>query len=296
MAGRQIKIYLVDGNPNGIRTAEIVNWTGAVLVVPRERLAEVARRREATRTGVYCLVGPDPDLPSRDKVYVGEGDNVFSRLVAHSKDASKDFWITAVICVSKDENLTKSHGRYLESRIIAMGQIASRASVANGTSPGENPLPEADVSDMEYFLEQVQVIFPVLGLAFLQPVPSVVDQRIVFENTDVGSQARAIEANGEFVVLRGSTARKEGSPSWVNYRDLRDELLHSGKLRQGGNPEQLEFTVDVPFKSPSAAAAVVAAANRNGRAMWRVAGTSQTYGEWQESRLSLPIEPAEIDA
>ena len=187
MAGRQIRIFLVDGSPSGIRTAEIVNWTGAILVVPRAQLAEIANRREATRTGVYCLVGPDPDFPNRDMVYVGEGDNVFTRIVAHSKDNSKDFWTTAIICVSKDENLTKSHGRYLESRIIALTRDAGRASLANGSSPSENPLPEADVSDMEYFLEQVQVVFPVLGMAFLQPVPSVVAHQIVFENTDVGT-------------------------------------------------------------------------------------------------------------
>lgn len=286
MSGRQIRIFLVDGTPNGIRTAEIINWTGSILVVPRARLPEVANRRESIRTGVYCLVGPDPDYANRDRVYVGEGDNVFARLVTHSKDATKDFWTTAVICVSKDENLTKSHGRYLESRLIALALAAGRATVVNGTSPVGNPLPEADVSDMEYFMEQVQVVFPVLGLTFLQPVPSAAEQRIVFVNTDVGTQARAIESDGEFVVLKGSTARKDGSPSWVSYKDLRDELLQAGKLRQSPNPEYLEFTEDVPFRSPSAAAAVVAAANRNGRVLWKVEGTDQTYAEWQEARLN----------
>jgi hypothetical protein len=285
MAGKQIRIFLVDATPNGIRTAEIINWTGAILVVPRARLPEIASRREATRTGVYCLVGPDPDFANREKVYVGEGDNVFTRLVSHSKDAAKDFWTTAVICVSKDENLTKSHGRYLESRLIQLAADAGRATLVNGNSPAGNPLPEADLSDMEYFLEQVQVVFPVLGLTFLQPVPSATEQRIVFENTDVGARARAIESDGEFVVLKGSTARKSGSASWTNYRELRDELLQAGKLRQTANPEYLEFAEDVPFRSPSAAAAVVAAANRSGPAMWRVEGSNQTYSEWQESRL-----------
>jgi hypothetical protein len=289
MAGRQIRIFLVDGSPSGIRTAEIVNWTGAILVVPRAQLAEIANRREATRTGVYCLVGPDPDFPNRDTVYVGEGDNVFTRIVAHSKDDSKDFWTTAIICVSKDENLTKSHGRYLESRIIALTRDAGRATLANGSSPGENPLPEADVSDMEYFLEQVQVVFPVLGLAFLQPVPSAVAHQVIFENSDVGTHARAIESDGEFVVLKGSTARKDGSPSWMSYKELRDELFQAGKLRPSADPEFLEFAEDVPFRSPSAAAAVVAAANRNGRVMWRVEGTGETYGEWQESQLPAVV-------
>jgi hypothetical protein len=286
MAGRQIRIFLVDGTPNGIRTAEIINWTGAILVVPRARLPEIAARREATRTGVYCLVGPDPDYTNRDKVYVGEGDNVFTRLVTHSKDPAKEFWITAVICVSKDENMTKSHGRFLESRLIALTSTAGRATLVNGNNPEGNPLPEADVSDMEYYLEQVQVVFPVLGLTFLQPVPSASPQRVVFENTDVGTRARAIESDGEFVVLKGSTARKEGLPSWTSYKELRDELVQVGKLRPSPSSDFLEFAEDVPFRSPSAAAAVVAGGNRNGRLMWRVEGTGQTYAEWQEARLT----------
>lgn len=285
MAGRQIRIFLVDGTPNGIRTAEIINWTGSILVVPRARLPEVAGRREAIRTGVYFLVGPDSAYANRDKVYIGEGDNVFTRLVSHSKDAAKDFWTTAVICVSKDENLTKSHGRYLESRLIDLAHIAGRAAIENGTSPDGNPLPEADVSDMEYFLEQVQVVLPVLGLTFLQAVPSAAEQRVVFENNDVGAHARAIESDGEFVVLKGSTARKVGSPSWTSYKELREELEQTGKLRPSSNPDYLEFAEDVPFRSPSAAAVVVAGASRNGRVMWRVEGTSLAYAEWQEGRL-----------
>ena len=63
---------------------------------------------------------------------------------------------------------------------------------------------------MEYFLEQVQVVFPVLGLTFLQPVPSATEQHVVFVNTDVGTHT-AIESDGEFVVLKGCRCTKEGS-------------------------------------------------------------------------------------
>ncbi len=289
MAGRQIRIFLVNGNPNGILTAEIVNWTGAILVVPRSQLPEVAARREAVRTGVYCLVGPDPIAPNRDSVYVGEGDSVFHRLVAHSKDESKEFWTKAVICVSKDENLTKSHGRFLESRLIELIRRADRAALVNGTEPEQKTLPEADVSDMEYFLEQVQIVFPVLGLSFLQAVPAASRERIVFESSEVGTRARAIESDGEFVVLKGSTARREGNPSWTSYKELREELVQIGKLRPL-NGEYFEFADDVPFRSPSAAAAVIAGGNRNGRVTWRIEGTDQTYADWQDARLTAADE------
>ena len=134
--GKTIRIYLVDGTPTGVLTAEIINWTGKVIVAPRPRLADLASRTEVKRTGIYCLVGPDPDNPSRERVYVGEGDNVFSRLTSHERDESKDFWTRTVVVISKDENLTKSHGRYLESRLIELAQEAGRALLANGTAQG----------------------------------------------------------------------------------------------------------------------------------------------------------------
>lgn len=231
MAGKTIRLYLVDGVPSGVLTAEIINWTGKVIVAPRSQLAVLASRDEVKRTGVYALVGPDPEAPHRDRIYLGEGDNVLTRLAAHDKDESKDFWTRTVVVISKDENLTKSHGRYLESRLISLSSLAGRAVATNGTNPPTNPLPEPDVADMEYFLEQIQMVLPVLGFPFLQPLPDYSQLAATpslgtrFVMRDAGTDAHAVELNGEFVVLKGSTARKQGTKSWDSYKSLRDQLV-----------------------------------------------------------------------
>ena len=151
MPGKTIRIYLVDGTPNGILTAEIINWTGKIIVAPRSELATLARRSEVRKTGVYLLVGSNPDNPLQDKVYVGEGDNVLTRLMSHDRDETKDFWTKAIIVTSKDENVTKAHGRFLESHLIQLIREAGRALLANGTEPDAIALPESDVSDMQFF-------------------------------------------------------------------------------------------------------------------------------------------------
>ena len=79
------------------------------------------------------------------------------------KQGGKDFWDRAIVLTSKDANLTKAHARYLESSFIALAQQARRSRLLNGTAPPLLPLPEADVSDMEYFIAQVKIILPVLG-------------------------------------------------------------------------------------------------------------------------------------
>ncbi len=169
--GKTLRIHLVDGAPTGTLTAEIMNWTGKVVVFSRSQLADAAKRPEAHRTGIYFLVGHDPDSPTREWVYIGEADDVLKRLAFHDGDEKRDFWQRTVFVVSKDENLTKAHARYLESRLIQMANEANRTSVKNGTAPPLPPLPEADVADMEYFLGHVVMMMPVLGFGFLQPSP-----------------------------------------------------------------------------------------------------------------------------
>src|SRR5690242_6795869 len=109
MNGRSIRIFLIDGTPSSILTAEIGNWTGKVVVAPRSQLAELAKRSEPKRTGIYILSGEDPNNPLKEQVYIGESDNVLERLTQHNKDQTKDFWSRTVVVISKDENLTKAH-------------------------------------------------------------------------------------------------------------------------------------------------------------------------------------------
>lgn len=136
--GRTLKLFLVDGVPNGLLTAEIMNWTGHVITGPRGRLGELIQRPESRRTGVYFLVGPELGPGMRTKVYIGETDDVTQRLTAHNRPedkGGKDFWEKVCVVTSKDANLTKGHIKYLESRLIKIAQLAERCELLNGTDP-----------------------------------------------------------------------------------------------------------------------------------------------------------------
>lgn len=290
MRGKTIKLYLVDGVPDGMKTAEIMNWSGKVLVAPRAELAKLAQREEAKRTGAYLLVGPDPDTPLRPRVYIGESDNVLTRLGQHDKDAANEFCTQVVLLISKDANLTKAHARYLEHQLIRLATMSGRAAVANGNVGSPVSLPESDVADMESFLEHVQMILPVLGFDFTQPKVDVAaaitsgasgSVSPVFALTAAGASGRMRQIGSNFVLLRGSTARKDGVNAWTSYKSLRDELVKEGKLVPSSTDSALyEAAEDIAFQSPSAAAAVVAARNMNGRQTWKVEGTGETYEAW----------------
>src|SRR6185437_17061087 len=124
-----------------------MNWTGHVVAAPRSDLRALLTRTETARTGVYLLLGDDPEYLGGTLAYLGEGDNVGTRLADHARtgdQGGKDFWQRAVVLTSKDANLTKAHARYLESRFITLGLQANRARLTNSTAPTPIVLPDAD--------------------------------------------------------------------------------------------------------------------------------------------------------
>lgn len=306
--GRSIRLFLVDGTPNGLLTAEIMNWTGHVLTGPRSKLSELVQRPECARTGVYFLIGPDPDDALRIRVYVGESDDVAQRLKQHNRpedQGGKDFWERVCLVTSKDQNLTKAHVKYLESKLMAIAVTAGRCIVANGTAHEYVGLPESDRADMAYFLEQIRTVLPVLGFDFLRELkkpsaPVIATSSNVsrspcflLELARSGVRAIAQEVDGEFFVLKGSRARTQWVGVQGGYAELFKLLLSKGVLVSDGS-EHLLFSDDYAFSSPSAAAAVVSGRSANGRTSWLVDGNKQTYAAWQEQQVNEAIEPHEF--
>ena len=113
--GKSIRIFLKDGTVTGIRFGEVVNQTIQSIACPRNRVTELRTYEEAKRPGVYFLFGND-ETTGDTKAYIGEAENVFERLQNHL--STREFWNEVIFFVSKDENLTKSHVKYLESRTI----------------------------------------------------------------------------------------------------------------------------------------------------------------------------------
>ena len=266
--GRHIKLFLVDGAPDGTLTAEIMNWTGHVLYAPRSRIVEVLKRPEVQRTGVYLLIGEDPNDADETLVYVGQGDDVGKRLASHNRDPDKEFWEVVCVVTSKDLNLTAAHVRFLESRIISLISKEGRASLTNKNEPSFDRLPEADTSDMEDFVARLQVLLPVLGIQFIRPTPKLSpptdrlgsvdpsDQSTIpidgataraspirerptvegeaspiFKFSSTSIRAKAVEIGGQMIVLKGSQAQlHEQASLGSNVRTYREQLKRSGKL------------------------------------------------------------------
>lgn len=294
MSGKQIKLFLVDGTPGGLTTAEITNWTGHVLSARRSDLADLLKRAEAQSTGVYFLLGDDEAAVGDTRCYIGEADVVADRLRYHQRD--KDFWDRVVVITSKDTNLTKSHGRYLESRLISLAAQAKRVALENGTAPPVPALPEADRSDMDYFLSQLQIVLPVLGVNAIRgrpaqtpvssPAAAIESPMFQLRNVKAGVDARAQQIDGEFTVLTGSVVigswhgvgKAESTvKAYASYRAQHERLVADGAIAVEGGVGRV--TRDIVFSSPSTAGAVALGRSCNGRREW--ISPEGTFGDWE---------------
>ncbi|WP_122073227.1 GIY-YIG nuclease family protein [Pseudophaeobacter sp. EL27] len=293
--GRSVRLFLAEGIPTGILTAEIVNWTGHVLAAPRTKIETALRREELSRTGVYVLLGQSVEstLPS---VYIGEGDDISKRLYAHSKDEGKEFWDRFVAVTSKDMNLTKAHVKFLEGRLISILSDAKKSVLVNRTEPTFDRLPEADISDMEAFLLEIQLILPVVGIDVFRKASDAKKQQIsgksqktvifILQHQSKGINAEAAEVDGEFVMQTGSIGDLyEASSFSPKIKELREQLIESGRVEVLGG-KKLRLTENVAFTSPSAAAVFLFGTSRNGRFDWKLKGSGKSYGDYKDSLIN----------
>lgn len=261
-----IRIFLADGSPSGLKFVEKSNWTGLGVVCPRPRFSSAKDRKEFGRAAVYVLLGPSDssDIPL---AYIGEGDPVRTRLENHH--SGKDFWTTAYFFVSKDANLNKAHIQHLEHRLISLAKEAKRSKLENANTPSAPSLSEAEHSDVETFLEEMLLCFPVLGVTiFEKPEPKAAQRRLLVLRNK-GVHAEGYESEDGFVVKKGSTAVAETVPSIPSYvPPLRTDLIESGVLVKKDD-QFYELKQDFEFSSPSFAAAFLIGASINGRDWWK---------------------------
>lgn len=252
---------------------------------------KIIERSEFSKPGVYVLKS-DPITEEYDeRIYIGESEAIGKRLQQHLANAERDFK-EVIAFISKDELLTKSHIKYIESRLVSLAKEAKSSFIDNANTPPESSLSEADFSDMEYFIEQIKIILPVAGYSFL--IPSTVPrlptaQKPSQVTTDIFAleakklKATLIETDQGFIVQKGSQAAKEDArslnPGW---KKQKLKLIKTGVLTDEG--DALRFSQDAIFSSLSAAAAVVMGSQTSGLSVWKNKD-GKSYKEIQETIL-----------
>lgn len=265
--GKTIKIFLIDGDPNGRMSCELSNWSGKAYKIPRIKIKDCTDRNDLTSTGVYLLFGRDNE--GKEQVYIGEAENILKRL--NQQLTQKDFWNEAIIFISKDENLNKAHIKYLENRLHDIAKSANRYKVDNSIIPTQSSISESDRAEMEEFIEYIKMLVNTLG-------HKVFDEKREFKTKQKQEYfyikaARGADGQGEptsdgFLVFKSSKASSTIVNSMTpNFITFRQRLIDEGVLIDKG--EYFEFSDDYIFNSPSTAAVMIMGRNANGLTEWK---------------------------
>lgn len=276
MYGKTIKIFLADASASGLRHVEIVNWSGQAVACPRNKFSEMKKWEEIHRPGVYFLL-EQHSTDGRNTVYIGESENVYERLASHLR--TKDFWSEVVIFTSKDENLTKAHIKYLESRITENAFSADRYNLENANTPPQSALPRSEKAAMEEYLHNIGLILGTLGHPLMEKlsVDTIADtiniENKTKENSILTFTVKKASAMGKqvddgFLILEGSEALTQENTSLPEkIKAKKDQLIKDNILIKQG--DKYIFKKSIIISSPSYAACLIAGSARNGQECWK---------------------------
>lgn len=262
-----IQIFLPDGNPRGIKIAEITNRTIKAILFPRNQFEAILQRPELANVGFYFLFGVADN--GHEMAYIGEAEDCAERLKQHQRN--KDFWNYAVVIISQTHAFTKTHVKYLEYVAIKKASETGRYDLDNSAIPNRPHITESMEADAEDCFEIAKVLLSTLGFPLFD---SVAREVVASTPVDVYKlKGNGVEAEGSlvddgFVVFKDSEVKATTVPSCHDYLiNMRNELIQSGILILDG--EAYRFTEDYVFSSPSTAGGVILGRSTNGWTKWR---------------------------
>ena len=266
--GKAIELFLVNGTADSLITAELSNWNGKAIKIPRTEVSG-CNRDDVKGAGDYFLICQEDD--GTDSVYIGEAENVQDRLVQHLREyqsgKEKYYWNTAVIFVGRD--LNKALIRYLENRFVEIARECGRYAVLTKNTYKNTVMKESQIASMEEFIDNVKILINTLGYKVLVPAPKATDDTVYLYCKGSGASATGFVSIGGFTVLKGSVISDHTVPSLEtggkSYFNLRNALVRDGVI------DERIFMHDYEFNAPSAASAVVLGHTSNGNVDWKTA-------------------------
>lgn len=264
-----IQIYLPGGDPRGIRQAELTTRIPQVIEVPRALLADFLKMPESRQVAVYFLVGQGADT-EEPIVYIGQTSDMPMRLPRHNQE--KDFWDRALVLISKTNNLTQTHALFLEWHCLQEAKKSGRYITANGNNASRPYTPAPLEADCHEVYDTARTLLSTLGYPLFDPVvrvePSGERPELLFCKSST-ADGRGYYTEEGFVVLQGSSGRRENVPSIRGTRDerFRERLIDSGVFKVEG--DRVVVQKDHLFASPSMAAVALMGRTANGWLDWK---------------------------
>lgn len=268
--GKSIELFLANGTADSLITAELSNWNGKAIKIPRIEVIP-CKREDIRGAGVYFLFCKNKD--EEDAVYIGESENIHERLIQHIRDYNaekeKFYWTTAVIFLGRD--LNKALIRYLEDRFVSIARSTNRYTILTKNTYGKTVMKESQIAAMEEFIDNVKILINALGYKVLEPKTDIQrtaecssDDKLLYLNVG-NTNAKGVITSEGFVLLAGSDIKEKVAEKSVSkgVLELRNRYFEAGKIKD------FKTTEDLIISSSSYAASFVLGNSVSGPQLWK---------------------------
>lgn len=263
---KTITTYLVEWSPTGIKTVELSNWIWKAIIIPRAKLKEAKKRQEVLQPAIYFLFWVDQDWNSL--AYIGEAENLINRIWNH--DTNKDFWEIVIGFISKDNNLTKADVKYLEAMAIEKAKRANRYVLQNWVEPIPNNLPEYQISTMNEFLENIDLLISAIWYPIIKELNNkTINNNNLYFCKWPNANATWYYLDDGFYVMKWSKARSKLTLTAWNWIKWMQDTLKMNNIIEFINEDEFIFNEDFKFNSPSASSSFILWRSANWWLEWK---------------------------
>jgi len=276
--GKNINLFLMDGDPSGRIKCTISNWTGVAYKIPRTELEKCKDMGILKQSGVYFLFGTS-DETGDNVVYIGQagvrknGEGILMRLQEHKRDARMDYWTEAVVYTVTNNSFGPTEISYLENRFCNLAIDSGRYIVKNSNDPSPGNITEEKESELEEFIDYAKIIMGTIGYKVFEklistpfaPASEAAIPEVQFELKQGKANAKGQRTSDGFVVFSGSQIRTQVAPSCPKHakkaREQYAQMINAESVLQG----------DILLRSPAEAACFVTGTSINAREAWKTA-------------------------
>jgi len=291
--GKVGSLFLVTGDPRGLKKVEIKNRSTQAFAVYKNDIKALLDRKEVRKPGIYFLIGKNEGI-NKFIFYIGETEDIRTRLKDHME---KEFWSQCIVFTSKDEFLNKAHVKWLESNFYKELYEAKQVILENKNTPGGAHVSEDEEAVLEEFKEDIILVLGTLGFVDINKQEEITPQlnelssirNIIYKLRRKDVKAKMISKASGYLVLKGSelvqeTPKYRDDPGLKSSYTLRDRLLEENKIQDRNG--KLVMTEDYLFNSPTAGAQFLIGKSVSGRIEWITEEEGISLSEIEKKLLS----------
>lgn len=288
MAILTVYTKLLDKTLEGARIIDMGSTKSCeCFVLPRDKVAEIAKKQpHLQRYGFYILLGRDKKL--RNVAYVGQTNDFTTRVTDHKQ--KKDWWDTALVFVSKSNEIYPSEALYLEYLGWKAATEVGNYIIDNTKDINEPPLSEDKQNEMELFFEDIQFLTRFYGCrVFDRPerqatAESYMEFTMSLPKSGLKATLYFYKESQRYVIAAGSTIMSQTWDSCSKgMQEFRKQVISDKKLCQNnGELCQLLQDIEIPETncSPSGAASFCVGTSRQGTKDWEDKEGKKYATEW----------------